>query len=84
MKLYLRKAGKVTPIKATGEIRTKTWGVRIDGVLVGYVTAAKHPITKRENVPGFRGFTATGSPVTGYDGDRTRVRNLAAARRDWA
>ena len=83
MKLYLRKAGKRTPIKATGEIRTKVWGVRIDGVLVGYVTAAKHPITKRENVPGFRGFTAAGTPVTGYDGDRTRVRNLAAARRDW-
>lgn len=84
MKTYLRKAGRTTPVPRMPGVLHKTWGVRIDGALVGYVTAGKHPITKAENVPGFRGFTADGKPVTPHDTDRTRVRNLTAARRDWA
>jgi hypothetical protein len=83
-KLYLRKAGRTTPIPAMPGVRHKVWGVRVDGSLVGYVTAGRHPISRAENIPGFRGFTAAGAPVTTHDTDRTRVRNLTAARRDWS
>jgi len=84
MKLYLRKAGKTTPVPHMPGVRHKTWGVRVDGTLVGYVTAGKHPITRAENISGFRGFTTAGAPVTPHGTDRTIVRNLTAARRDWA
>jgi len=83
-KLYLRKAGKTTPVPSVNGVRHRTWGVRVDGVLVGYVEAGKYPVTTIDHVSGFRGFTTTGTPVTPHGTDRTIVRNLTAARRDWA
>lgn len=82
-KLYLRKAGRTTPVPNMPGVRLKTWGVRIDGTLVGYVTAGKHPISRQENIAGFRGFSVAGVPVTPHSTGRTHVRNLTAARRDW-
>lgn len=95
--IYLRRTGRKVPpnvgraLGRSGATTTTTWSVRDSGVIVGFVAASTHPTVPnlRERHRGFRGFTATGSPVTPIDLgasvlSRTYVRNLTASRRSWA